>query len=122
MIGYTTIGSNDLPRAVAFYDALFAGLGAKHMLEMDRLIAWGVNPAHPMFAVCKPYNNEAASPGNGVMVSLAMKDKAQVDAMYAKAIELGATSEGANGPRGPRFYCGYVRDLDGNKLNFFCMT
>ncbi len=121
MIGYTTVGTNDLPRAVAFYDALFSSLNAKQMLKMDRLIAWGVRPGQPMFAVCKPYNGEPASAGNGVMVSLGLKDKEQVDAIYNKAIELGATSEGASGPRGAQFYCGYVRDLDGNKLNFFCM-
>jgi predicted lactoylglutathione lyase len=39
--------------------------------------------------------------------------------MHQKALELGGTDEGAPGPRGPGFYIGYFRDLDGNKLNFF---
>ncbi len=122
MIGYTTLGTNDLPRATAFYDALLGELGAKHMMEFDRMVAWGVKPGQPMFAICKPYNGEAASSGNGVMVSLALKDPEQVNALHMKALALGATDEGAAGPRGPRFYCGYFRDLDGNKLNLFCMT
>ena len=58
---------------------------------------------------------------SGVMVALAVENAEQVDALYTKALELGATDEGAAGPRGEGFYAGYFRDLDGNKLNFFCM-
>ena len=70
----------------------------------------------------KPADGKVATVGNGVMVALMAESPQQVDALYAKAIELGATDEGAAGPRGDRFYAGYFRDLDGNKLNFFCMT
>lgn len=122
MIGYTTIGTNDLARSTAFYDALFAEIGGKRLLEMDRLIAWGKSFEQPMFSVCKPYDGQPASAGNGTMVAIAMQSPAQIDALHKKALELGASDEGAVGPRGPTFYCGYVRDLDGNKLNFFCMT
>jgi predicted lactoylglutathione lyase len=72
-------------------------------------------------SVTKPHNGEPATVGNGVMVALAMNSPEKVDAIHAKALELGATDEGAPGPRGEQFYAGYFRDLDGNKLNAFCM-
>lgn len=121
MIGYVTLGTNDLERAAAFYDELLAELGAKRFMQSDRFIAWGVSPRQPSLGVIKPYNGEAATVGNGNMVALVVDSKEKVDAIYAKAIALGATSEGPNGPRGPTFYAGYFRDLDGNKLNVFCM-
>jgi predicted lactoylglutathione lyase len=54
------------------------------------------------------------------MVGLAVASPEQVQRLYAKALELGARDEGAPGPRPSGFYCAYFRDLDGNKLNFFC--
>lgn len=122
MLAYTTIGTNDLKRAGAFYDTLLAGMGAKRAMEFDRMIAWGVSPTAPMFAVCTPYDGKPATAGNGVMIALAVDSKDKVDALYRKALELGAKDEGAPGQRGPTFYIGYVRDLDGNKINFFCPT
>jgi catechol 2,3-dioxygenase-like lactoylglutathione lyase family enzyme len=122
MIGYTTIGSNDLPRAAAFYDALFADMGAKRLWEMDRGIAWGVSMDTPSFVVMKPFDGKSATVGNGDMIGLIVKSPEQVDALHKKALSLGGTDEGAAGPRGKTFYCGYFRDLDGNKLNIFCMV
>jgi predicted lactoylglutathione lyase len=75
-----------------------------------------------MLMVFTPYDEQPASVGNGVMVALQAADPATVDRLHAKAIELGATSDGDPGPRGGGFYGGYFRDLDGNKLNFFCFT
>jgi catechol 2,3-dioxygenase-like lactoylglutathione lyase family enzyme len=120
MIGYVTIGTNDLPRAAAFYDALLAEIGAKRTLETDGFIAWAVDPRRPGLALAKPYDKKPATVGNGVMVALVTRNRAKVDAMHRKALQLGATDEGAPGPRGEGFYAGYFRDLDGNKLNFFC--
>ena len=122
MIGYVTLGINDFNRAAAFYDALLGEIGAKRYMESDSFIAWAVSPSQPSLGIIKPFNGQPASAGNGTMVALAVKTPAQVDALYAKALALGATDEGKAGPRGPRFYAGYFRDLDGNKLNFFCMT
>jgi catechol 2,3-dioxygenase-like lactoylglutathione lyase family enzyme len=119
MIAYTTFGTNDFAKATAFYDKLLGALGAKRVLEMDRLIAWGNSPTAPMVAVCKPYDGGRATPGNGTMISLAAPTKADVDKMHKLALELGGKDEGAPGQRGPGFYIGYFRDLDGNKLNFF---
>ena len=121
MIGYTTFGTNDLKRAGAFYDALLAELGAKRAMEMDRFIAWATAPNTPMVAVIKPFDGKTATVGNGVMVALAASSKEQVNAIHKKALELGGKDEGAPGPRGPGFYAGYFRDLDGNKLNAFFM-
>jgi predicted lactoylglutathione lyase len=121
MIGYTTFGTNDLKRAGAFYDALLAELGAKRAMEMETFIAWATAPNTPMVAVIKPFDGKPATVGNGVMVALAASSKEQVNAIHKKALALGGKDEGAPGPRGPGFYAGYFRDLDGNKLNAFFM-
>ena len=121
MIGYVTLGTNDLPRAAKFYDALLAEMGGKRMMEADTFIAWGTTPDGAGLGITKPFNGKAATVGNGVMVALAAKNPQQVDALYKKAMELGASDEGPPGLRGGTFYAAYFRDLDGNKLNFFCM-
>ncbi|WP_394189466.1 VOC family protein [Pseudoalteromonas atlantica] len=121
MIGYTMLGTNNIEKAVAFYDQLLAQLGAQRFLENDRFVAWSTGADQPGFSVTLPHNGEAATVGNGTMIAIAAQTPAQVDAFYTKAIELGATDEGAPGPREmPGFYAGYFRDLDGNKLNVFC--
>ena len=121
MIGYVTLGTNDLPRAVAFYDALFGAMGASRIWDGPSGVAWGVSMDQPGVGVMTPFNKQAATVGNGSMVALVVDSKEKVDAYYRKAIELGATDEGAPGPRGDGFYAAYWRDLDGNKLNFFVM-
>lgn len=121
MIGYVTLGTNDLAKAAVFYDGLLGDLGATRMMEMDRFIAWSTGPGTPAVSVCKPFDEKDACVGNGVMVALAVDGKEKVDALHAKAIELGATCEGPPGERMPGFYAAYFRDLDGNKLNFFFM-
>ncbi len=123
MIGYVTVGTNDLEKAAAFYDTLLADMGAGRFLEMETFIAWAVAPDKPAFSVTLPFDGNPATVGNGVMVALMMESTDQVDAFYRHALELGATDEGAPGPRGDSgFYAGYFRDLDGNKLNAFCMS
>lgn len=121
MIGYVTLGTNDLERAARYYDALVAEMGGKRFMEHEGVfIAWAVDPKQPGIALTKPFNGEAATVGNGVMVAMLVDSKEKVDALYNKAIELGGTDEGPPGARGEGFYAGYFRDLDGNKLNFFC--
>lgn len=122
MIGYVTLGANDVPKAAKFYDDLLGEMGAKRMMEADTFIAWGAEPGKPMVSVIKPHNGEAATVGNGTMVALACDKPETVDRMYNKAISLGGADEGPAGPRGDTFYAGYFRDLDGNKLCFFCIT
>ena len=120
MIGYVTIGTNDLGRAAAFYDALLGEIGAKRMMENEQFVAWSVKPDQPGLGVTKPFDKKPATVGNGVMVAFIVDSAAKVDALHRKALQLGGTDEGAPGPRGEGFYAGYFRDLDGNKLNFFC--
>jgi predicted lactoylglutathione lyase len=121
MIGYVTLGTNDIASAAAFYDELLGELGAKRFLEMETFIAWSVEPQGPALSVTRPFDGNPATVGNGVMVALAMESREKVDALYRKAMELGATDEGPPGPRSDNFYAGYFRDLDGNKLNAFFM-
>ena len=121
MIGYCTLGTNDLARAAKFYDELLAVVGAKRFMENDRFIAWSVSPAAPALGLIKPFDGQPSTVGNGVMVALVVDSKAKVDALYQKALSLGAKDEGPAGPRGEGFYAGYFRDPDGNKLNVFCM-
>ena len=121
MIGYVTLGTNDIARAAKFYDALLGTLGAKRIMESDGFIAWALTPTGPALSVIKPFDQKAATVGNGVMVALAMASKDKVNALHKKAIELGAKDEGEPGPRGDNFYAGYFRDADGNKLNAFFM-
>jgi catechol 2,3-dioxygenase-like lactoylglutathione lyase family enzyme len=121
MIGYATLGTNDIARATAFYDELLRLLGAGRFMESDRFVAWAVAPGQPSLGVIKPYDGRPASVGNGVMIALAVDSNDKVDALYRKAMELGAQDEGPPGPRGlAGFYAAYFRDLDGNKLNCFC--
>ncbi len=122
MIGYVTLGTNNMQVSAKFYDELLAEIGAKRFMDEEQFIAWAVDPKQSAISITKPFDGKPATVGNGVMVALAVESPAQVDALYNKAIQLGATDEGAAGPRGEGFYAGYFRDLDGNKLNFFCMT
>lgn len=122
MIGYVTLGTNNLEKAAAYYDQLLGEIGAKRFMEMDGFVAWATSPQQPGLSVTKPYDGNKATVGNGVMVALVVQDPSKVDALYKKAMELGSTSEGEPGQRGDNFYAAYFRDLDGNKLNFFCMT
>ena len=123
MIGYVTVGTNDLDRAVAFYDELFSVLGAGRILEEPgTFVAWGTSMDQPGFSVTRPFDGRAAAPGNGHMTALVVNSTEMVHKVYDKALELGGTDEGPAGPRGDQFYAGYFRDLDGNKLNVFCIT
>jgi predicted lactoylglutathione lyase len=120
MIGYITLGTNDLARSTAFYDALLAEVGAKRFMESERSVAWMVSPGTPGLSVCKPFDGSPATAGNGTMVALAAGSTANVDTLHRQALALGAKDEGAPGPRGTGGYYGaYFRDLDGNKLCAF---
>lgn len=121
MIGYVMLGTNDLPRAKAFYDALLAEIGARQLMDFGRSVAYGVSMDKPALGVGTPFDGKPATVGNGVMVAIAVNSREMVDRLHRKALELGGTDEGAPGPRFENFYAGYFRDLDGNKLNAFFM-
>ena len=123
MIGYVTVGTNDLPRAAKFYDALAAEMGTGRMMEFDSFIAWGTPGGSAGIAATAPFDGQAATVGNGVMVALEAADQAQVARLHAIALDHGGSDEGAPGPRGDGgFYAGYFRDPDGNKLAAFVMS
>lgn len=123
MIGYTTVGTDDLQRAMAFYDALFASVGILRLMELPNLAAWGRSWSRPIFGVARPFDGQPASAGNGTMIALRQRTRARVRTLYETAMEMGATDEGGPGVRGAdgsqAFYAAYVRDLDGNKLCFY---
>ena len=122
MIGYVTVGTNDLPRAAKFYDAIAAEMGTGRMMEFDSFIAWGTPGGGAGIAATAPFDGQPATVGNGVMVALEAVDQAQVGRLHAIALAQGGSDEGAPGPRGEGgFYAGYFRDPDGNKLAAFVM-
>lgn len=121
MIGYVTLGTNDLERAARFYDVVLTRLGAKRVMETSRVIHYG-KPGRPgVLSIIRPLNGETATVGNGVMVALTTRDKEVVDEMHALALSLGATDEGAPGIRSDNFYGAYFRDFDGNKLCIYTL-
>lgn len=123
MIGYVTLGTNDIAAASAFYDRVLGVLGAKRIMEGDRFVAWGNSPTQASLGVIKPFNGEPATVGNGAMAAIAAATPEQVQQVYDLARSLGAADEGAPGPRGTSgFYAAYFRDLEGNKLAVFCMV
>src|SRR4051812_496626 len=121
MLGYVTLGTNDLARAAKFYDAIAAELGVGRMMENEQFIAWGGHGVAGI-GLAKPFDGKPACVGNGVMAALRAKDRAQVDRLHQLAMSLGGKDEGAPGDRGQGFYAAYFRDPDGNKLNAFVMS
>lgn len=122
MINYITLGTNNLDRAIKFYDELLKVVGGKRALTTDRSAGWVGAKGAPMLMVMKPFDGKPATAGNGSMVALSAESADQVAEIHAKALALGGTDEGAPGPRGEgAFHCGYFRDLDGNKFNAFFM-
>lgn len=120
MIGYVTIGVSDMAKAKAFYGELLHDLGATVLLDLERIAFLGKSMDTPMLAVCQPFDGKPNHPGNGNMVAINPGSKEEVDRLYHKAIELGASCDGEPGQRIPnQFYGAYVRDPDGNKVGFF---
>ena len=123
MIGYVTLGTNDVDRAIAFYDGVFQPMEAKRFAINERITLWSRAKGEPMLGISIPFDGEAATSGNGTMVAVNVGDKAMVDSVYGKALEAGGQDEGAPGRRGNgNFYGGYFRDPDGNKLVVYCMN
>jgi catechol 2,3-dioxygenase-like lactoylglutathione lyase family enzyme len=121
MLGYTMYGTNDLPRATAFYDKVLGSVGIGRMMEFPNgSIAYGMGWDKPMFAIGKPENGQPATVGNGAMMAIVLDERAKVDAMHAAALAEGGACGGPPGVRGEEgpqaFYAGYFRDPDGNKF------
>jgi catechol 2,3-dioxygenase-like lactoylglutathione lyase family enzyme len=121
MIGYVTVGTNDIKKAGEFYDKLCGELGMGRFMANDRIIAWGGPGGGAGFGVALPHDGKPMTVGNGVMAAFGAKDKAQVDRIHKLALSLGGSCEGPPGQRSEKFYAAYFRDPEGNKLNAFVM-
>ena len=123
MIGYITLGTNNLERAGKFYDTLLAEIGARRVMTDVRMLGWGTDPEKTMFSVITPFDENEATIGNGVMIAFDVETPEAVERVYEKAIELGCADEGHPHDRGSSmgFYGGYFRDPDGNKLVAYCL-
>lgn len=124
MIGYVTVGTNDLDKSRSFYSSLLGVIGAKELMRFESgATILGPSFEQPSVCVTKPFDGKAATVGNGMMVAFAAGSRAKVDQLHAKALELGGRCEGKPGLRGPdgpqALYGAYFRDLDGNKLCAF---
>tara|TARA_R110000772_G_scaffold41803_6_gene97415 strand:- start:2190 stop:2588 length:399 start_codon:yes stop_codon:yes gene_type:complete len=127
MIGYATLGSNNIEKAREYYDALLSEIGAKRLMQMEPedggFTLYGTEMGAPSLGITRPYNGEAAVPGNGNMIAIPFEQRSQVDSFHGKALELGGSDEGAPGVRGEEgpdaFYAAYFRDPEGNKLCAF---
>jgi len=119
MIGFVLVGTNDLNRAMCFYNEICASLGAKRLYQMTNGcvgVMYGAESG-PTLGVVQPFDGRPATSGNGIMVALPAASPEGVDRVHALALSLGGTNEGTPGPRGNgTAYCAYFRDPDGNKL------
>jgi predicted lactoylglutathione lyase len=120
MIGYLMLGTNDLEKAADFYERLFNEIGGKKEFDREEFVAWRFGEGTPMFCVTKPFDKNHATVGNGTMVAFKATNPKEVNTLHAKALLLGGTSDGDPGLREDGFYASYFRDLDGNKVCFFC--
>jgi catechol 2,3-dioxygenase-like lactoylglutathione lyase family enzyme len=121
MIGYVTVGTNDLKKAGEFYDKICSEFGMSRFMADDRIIVWLGRGRGGGFGVARPYDGKPMSVGNGVMAAFGAKDEAQVERVYKLALSLGGSCEGPPGARSENFYAAYFRDPEGNKLNAFVM-
>ena len=122
MIGYVTLGTNNLVETGKYYDELFNVIGAVRIMADDHIILWAKKPGDAMFSIVTPFDGQKATVGNGAMAAIAVDNLATIKKLYDKAIELGAICEGEPGPRGDNGFCfGYVRDIEGNKMAFYSL-
>jgi catechol 2,3-dioxygenase-like lactoylglutathione lyase family enzyme len=122
VFSYSTLGVNDMDRAIAFYDAVFAPLGRKRDTTSRTWTGYSEAGDKTKFFLTRPFNRQEATGGNGAMLAFLAADRASVDAFHAAALAHGGSDEGLPGVRegmNPVFYAAYVRDPDGNKLCAF---
>lgn len=122
MIGYVTLGTNDIAKTRAFYDPLMALLGAKVVKQFSsETRVWYRKGEAALLAIGAPYDGKPATAGNGTMIAIPAEHRQMVHDLHAKAMALGAVNEGDPGLRGAPFFGAYFRDPDGNKICVFTM-
>lgn len=120
MKGYITVGTNNLTRSATFYEALFEEHGFTRQREYPGRAVYFGTEDDVQLVVITPADGQPATAGNGTMIALNVDSQEQVQRLHARAIDLGASDDGAPGPRGSdTFYGAYFRDLDGNKIAFY---
>jgi catechol 2,3-dioxygenase-like lactoylglutathione lyase family enzyme len=123
-ISHITLGTNDVARAAAFYDAVLGVLGfARLPKPADKPPAYAKGDDFPYIYLYCPIDGRPATWGNGTHVAFIAERRSQVHAFHEAALETGGSDEGGPGPRshyGPNYYAAYVRDPDGNKLQAVC--
>lgn len=119
MLGYCTLGTNDLQASAEYYDPIAQILGHARVMETERTVMWGSPGRGAMFSVIKPLDGKDATVGNGTMFGFAADTDEQVDRIYRHALANGGSDEGPPGERSPQFYGAYFRDPAGNKLVAF---
>jgi catechol 2,3-dioxygenase-like lactoylglutathione lyase family enzyme len=127
MIHYVTLGSNDLPRAMAFYDAALEPLGITRSVTKDTELGYGMKHLSPgmrarFFYIVKPFLQYPATWGNGTLITFSAPTRSAVDAFHKAALAHGGADDGEPGlrPWSDTFYACYVRDPDGNKISALC--
>tara|TARA_Y100000590_G_scaffold168112_1_gene192294 strand:+ start:87 stop:473 length:387 start_codon:yes stop_codon:yes gene_type:complete len=122
LINFMMIGTNDLEKSAKFYDAIFVPLGIIKASTTERHIGYAQknNPEETQFYICKPFNKEQATNGNGTMIALLADTNEAVDKFHTIALENGGTDEGSPGIRYDGNYYAYIRDPDGNKICARC--
>jgi catechol 2,3-dioxygenase-like lactoylglutathione lyase family enzyme len=126
-LDHVSVGCHDMKAAKKFYDAVLAEVGFAPVMPIEingRLVAVGYGDAQrPVFWVQLPFNQKAASSGNGVHVAFTAATRAQVDQFYLTAMAHGGIDDGVPGLRSeyhPSYYGAFVRDVDGNKIEAVC--
>ena len=124
-LNYVMLGSNDVPKARIFYDAVFPAIGGKLVAEyMPHAFCYQLLDGGRVW-VATPYNEGVAAPGNGTMVGFKCRSEDEVRSAHEIGLAQGGVNEGDPGPRpmyGPDFFAAYLRDLDGNKMSFVAFT
>ena len=119
IMSHISIGTNNFEKAIAFYDKVLATIGAKRVHDLSQYGAIAYGKQFPEFWVQKPHDEKEARVGNGTHFAFFASSKEQVHAFYNAAVEMGATDDGAPGPRphyGEQYYGCFLRDLDGHKI------
>ena len=127
MISYVTFGADDIAQAKNFYCSFLYALDYKleegpEGLSFSLPVPSGQGPDLPEFYVKPTFDGRPASAGNGTMIAFEARPQQQVRDLHAAALAAGGSCEGSPGFRdsyGPRFYVGYLRDPQGNKVALF---
>ena len=123
MLLYVTVGTNNLKRAIEFYDPVLKTLGYERRFTNHDEAGYAAEPhSRCRFWVVYPFDKQEATVGNGSMTAFLAPDRGAVRAFHAAALLYGGIDEGTPGirPFHANFYGSYVRDPDGNKLSAVC--